>query len=68
MSEDARNSLIVVASVSAVVGSFYLLMWLIPDDHGIPYWVGPAGMALIVSINLVRALVARRKRKERDAA
>lgn len=68
MSEDARNSLIAVCSVSALFGSLYLLAWLLPDDLNLPNWVGPVGLALAVSISIVRALVARRRRGKRGAA
>jgi hypothetical protein len=58
MSQDARNSLIALASVSAIFGLFYLLMWWIPDGLKLPYWVGPAGLALALSISMMRALAA----------
>jgi hypothetical protein len=68
MSEDARNSLIAFASVLAIFGSFYLVTWLTPDNLEVPAWLGLAAVALCLFINLVRAIMARRRRRRQGAA
>ena len=68
MSKDARNSLIALASVSVIFGSFYLLMWLLPDDLRLPSWLNWAALAVILSVSIVRTLVAGHRRRDRGVS
>jgi hypothetical protein len=70
MSDDARNSLIAVACVTAIFGATYLFMWLMPDVE-LPRWTPYAVLALHLLLLLsgaVRWQMERRRRRKREAA
>jgi hypothetical protein len=67
MTQDARNSLIAVASVTAIVAASSLFLWLFKDAE-LPSWTPYAVLGLNLLIMLIGIFRWRRDRSRRRKA